>query len=238
MKDASFTFKVEALNLKYGDRQILSNLNWVWDKGVNCIGVFGKNGAGKSSLFKCMLGLEREYGGTLEFLEESLQNLDTRKRAALGLSGLEQQACLFWDMTVKDNLLAVAEFLKLSPNEQASKVVEVLEKVGLSHLEQQLAKTLSGGEQRRLEIARLLLQPPKLIILDEPFAGLDAMSIQSLLEMMQELMGQGVKIMISDHQINPLLACSDQILWIEEGKVVALESKAEFVQRPEINKLV
>lgn len=238
MEELTKIFKVNSLNLSFGERKVLSDFSWEWESQVNCIGVFGKNGAGKSSLFKCMLGLEDSYSGTLEFLGKSIHNLNTRKRAELGLSGLSQHASLFWDMSVKDNLLAITEFLKMKKIEGENKVIEVLEKVGLTPLGRQMAKTLSGGEQRRLEIARLLLQPPKLIILDEPFAGLDAMSIQSLLVIMKELMAQGVKIMISDHQINPLLACSDQILWIEQGQVMALESKSEFVDRPEIQKLV
>lgn len=189
-------------------------------------------------MFKCMLGQERHYHGSMHLFGEKLDQLKPKSRTAKGLSGLNQQATLFWDMTVYQNLLTICEFLKIEKSTQIERIDQVLERVGLRSLKEQKAKTLSGGEQRRLEIARILLQPPKLILLDEPFAGLDAMAVQSLVEMLKELMQQGVKVMLSDHQIHPLLSCSDYILWIDAGVILALEPKDDFLRRVEIKKLV
>lgn len=189
-------------------------------------------------MFKCMLGQERQYTGSMYLFGENLNPLQPKERVSKGLSGLNQQATLFWDMTVGQNLITICEFLNMKKATQTEKVQQVLARVGLEPLKNQKAKTLSGGEQRRLEIARILLQPPKLILLDEPFAGLDAMAVQSLVVILKELMQQGVKVMLSDHQIHPLLSCSDHILWLDAGAVLALESKENFLKRVEIQKLV
>lgn len=185
-----------------------------------------------------MLGQQMKYDGSMNLFGESIDKLKPKERAMKGLSGLNQQATLFWEMTVYQNLLTICEFLKIEKSLQIQKIDQALERVGLGKVKNQKAKTLSGGEQRRLEIARILLQPPKLILLDEPFAGLDAMAVQSLVEMLKELMEQGVKVMLSDHQIHPLLSCSDHILWIDSGTILALEAKDVFVNRVEIQKLV
>jgi len=227
---------IDGLNLQLGHRTILKQVSFTWSEAIPCIGVFGKNGAGKSSLFKCLLGQELRYRGSMSLFGHKLDALNLRERRNLGLAGLNQEASLFWDMTVWDNLLTITEFLRC-PSPSAL-IDSVLIRMGLQTLAQQKASTLSGGEQRRLEIARLLLHTPKLIVLDEPFAGLDAMAIQNLVHILKGLMQENVKVMLSDHQIHPLLACSDHILWLDDGQLLCLEPNALFLERNEIKALV
>ena len=217
------------LILSKSGHDILNNVKCEVAKSSS-LGLVGANGAGKSTLFKCIMGIEIPSQGEIHWQGQKLSLQNISQRRSLGLAYLAQEHWLFQDLDVLSNLKAICELLNYSKFE--ARCHEVLARVGLQDHLRQKAKTLSGGEKRRLEIARVLLENPKLILLDEPFAGLDPKAIRLLKEVIVSLHQQGIATIISDHQVTHLLEVCSSISLIHKGQNLLDCPSHEFMQHP------
>jgi len=219
--------RIEGLGLELGGKTILTGIDW--ETTTLGSGLLGPNGAGKSSLFRCIMGLQRHGEGRIYWEGSDLAGLDMGSRRKSGLAYLAQEPWLFRNLSAQDNLKAIAELLSLPRRVDGLK--ELLEKVGLRDRATHKASTLSGGEKRRLEIARVLLEDPKLIMMDEPFAGLDPRAIRVLKGLLQELKGEGIHLLISDHQVDHILEVCDEVTLMDQGRVTLRSPSGDFKQK-------
>ena len=217
------------LELSKSDQVILNDVKCEVAKNSS-VGLVGANGAGKSTLFKCIMGLEIPNKGKILWNGQSLASHNVAKRRKLGLAYLAQEHWLFQDLDVLSNLKAVCELLNYSKFE--ARCHELLSMVGLQNHQRQKVKTLSGGEKRRLEIARILLENPQLIMLDEPFAGLDPKAIRLLKEVIGNLQQSGISTLISDHQVTHLLDVCQHIQLLHKGQHLLECSATDFMNHP------
>jgi lipopolysaccharide export system ATP-binding protein len=180
------------------------------------VGLLGPNGAGKTTTFKMVLGLLRQDAGSVRF-GQLLDGLPLHKRARLGLGYLPQGASVFQGLSVEDNLLALFEALGRDRLEH--RAGELLKRFGLSHLKSHKARTLSGGERRRLEFARALCSKPDILLCDEPFAGVDPIAVRGIVGAIKDLAGSNVGILLTDHSVRDALSSCDRIYLIVEGQI-------------------
>jgi|SaaInlStandDraft_1057018.scaffolds.fasta_scaffold19684_2 lipopolysaccharide export system ATP-binding protein len=219
--------KIEGLSLELGGKLILSDLNWS-DSEVGS-GLLGPNGAGKSTLFRCVMGLQRYHEGRILWEGEDLIKKDMGERRKAGIAYLAQEPWLFSELSSLDNLRAISELLGLPATRDV--IESLLKKVGLEERSTHVASTLSGGEKRRLEIARVLLEEPKLIMMDEPFAGLDPRAIRLLKGLLESLKGDGLRLLISDHQVDHILDVCEEVTLMNQGKISLRSSSQSFKEK-------
>lgn len=192
------------------------------------VGLFGPNGAGKTSSFHIIIGFLRPDRGRIVIDREDITDLPMFLRARKGIGYLPQEPSVFRKMTVEDNLISILEFYSKSKEQIRRKVSELLEAFKLEHLAKNLAQSLSGGERRRLEIARSLLLSPRFMLLDEPFSSIDPISISELKKIILKLKENGIGIMISDHNVRESLPLCDRAYVINNGRII-LEGRPEEV---------
>ena len=227
----------------YRGRKVVDGVNFEVDLG-EVVGLLGPNGAGKTTSFKMVTGQVAPNGGTVLINSKDVAQLPMYRRARLGLGYLPQQTSVFRKLTVEQNILAILEVLpvyrslgrKLTGAERRQKTDEVLERFGLSHLRKNNASRLSGGETRRLEIARCLVCDPLVILMDEPFAGIDPHTVGEIQQIIRDLRRQGIGILITDHQVHAILSVTDRIYVIHAGKVLTHGSPQEIVRDPMVIK--
>jgi lipopolysaccharide export system ATP-binding protein len=231
--------EVRGLIKKYGRRKVVDGVNYDVDVG-EVVGLLGKNGAGKTTSFRMATGQITPNAGQVFFAGEDVTTLPMYRRARLGLGYLPQENSVFRKLTVEQNILAILEAMpkyrtlgrKLTRAERYAKTDEVLAKFGLTHLRKNNAARLSGGEKRRLEIARCLVCDPLLILLDEPFTGIDPQTIEDIQTIIRSLRGQGIGILITDHRARELLSVTDRCYLIHEGKVLTSGTSPQFIRDP------
>jgi len=194
------------------------------------VGLLGPNGAGKTTSFRCVVGLIDPDRGEVRLGERDLSGLPLFERARLGLGYLPQEPSIFRSLTVRENLLLVLESIgsKLSRSEREEKVRAQLEEFGLAHLAQARGETLSGGERRRTEIARLLLCKPQFLLFDEPFAGVDPIAVGELQKLIASLRERGLGILITDHAVRETLGACDRAVLLFEGKLLEAGTPAQI----------
>lgn len=188
------------------------------------VGLLGRNGAGKTTSFRMAIGMidaDRASGGRVVFNNQDVTSLPMYQRARLGMGYLSQEPSVFGRMTCEQNLLAILETMALSRSERRQRAHALLEQFGLLHKAKHAARTCSGGERRKLEIARALVTQPKLILLDEPFSGVDPIAVEDLQREIQSLKGRGIACLITDHNVQQTLRVCDRAYIIDEGKVFA-----------------
>ncbi len=207
--------EVKGLVKYYGDFQVLRGINLEVFSG-EITGLLGKNGAGKTTTFHCLVGLLAPDGGRIFLDGEDITLVPTHKKAAMGLVYLPQENSVFRRATVRENLLMVAKENRISIS-----VDGILKRMGIYHLKDQRADTLSGGEMRRLEIARALLLSPKFLFLDEPFSGVDPITVESLKKLIRDLARGGLGIIITDHNVEDVFSVAERAYIIDEGRVIA-----------------
>ncbi len=213
---------VDGLSLSFSGRSILKNFSLQTPSQPARLGLLGGNGCGKSTLFRCIAGLQKPDQGRILLNGINIQSMSPHERSRAGLGYLAQEPWLFQQLSCKNNLLAVAQLAELNK----PPIEELLQRFRLSHIENTPASKLSGGEKRRLELARLFLTHPKLLLLDEPFSGLDPRGADELEQMLSELLAQGLQILICDHYIERLVQTCDQLLLMHEGSIVLNEKTA------------
>ncbi len=208
----------EGLSKAYGKRSVLRNVS-VNVKGGEIVGLLGPNGAGKTTTFSIIVGLIRPDQGTVSCNGEDMTRLPMYKRARKGVTYLPQEASVFRKLTVEENLLAILETLPLSAAERRQRADRLLGELRIEQLAKNRADSLSGGERRRTEIARALVMDPLFMLLDEPFAGIDPLSVVDIQEIMLQLRSRGIGILVTDHNVRETLTICDRAYILSDGQV-------------------
>ena len=215
----------------YDGRAVVNGVDIEVRRG-EIVGLLGPNGAGKTTSFYMIVGLVRPNGGRVFFDGVETTNEPMYKRARMGMGYLPQEESIFRKLTVRENILAVMETQDFSPAERESQCQQLLEKFGIDHVANNLALTLSGGEKRRLTIARSLVTEPKLIMLDEPFSGVDPLAVEDIQKIILMLKRVGLAILITDHNVRETLGIVDRAYLIHEGRVLLQGTREYIVNHP------
>jgi lipopolysaccharide export system ATP-binding protein len=211
--------EAEDLVKSYGGRRVVDEVNLHVKRG-EVVGLLGPNGAGKTTTFYMAVGLVKPDSGHIHFEGRDVTRTPMYKRARLGMGYLSQEPSVFRKLTVEENVLAILETLDLSEDEGSHRLEELLDELGMAKLRNQKAYTLSGGERRKLEITRALVRNPSMIMLDEPFSGVDPLAVHDIQEIMVGLKERGLGILLTDHNVRETLAVVDRAYLMYEGKVL------------------
>jgi lipopolysaccharide export system ATP-binding protein len=209
----------EGLVKAYGGRTVVRGVSLEVAAG-EIVGLLGPNGAGKTTVFSMVVGLVRPDQGRVRLGERDVTDLPMYRRARAGVSYLPQEPSVFRKMTVEENLLAILETLALAPEERAERCRALLQEFGLSELARDRAYTLSGGERRRVEIARSLVLSPYFLLLDEPFAGIDPIAVLDIQKIVRRLASSGIGVLITDHNVRETLSIVDRAYIISGGEIL------------------
>ena len=228
--------EAEGLVKRYRGRTVVKGVS-IQARCGEIVGILGPNGAGKTTSFYMIVGLVRPNAGKVVFRGEDITNLPVYIRARRGLGYLAQEASVFRKLSVEDNVMAILESMRLSRAERRTRCEELLESLRLTHVAKQKAYTLSGGERRKLEIARALVRRPTILMLDEPFSGVDPLAVHDIQEIVKGLRSQGLGIIITDHNVRETLAVVDRAYLIYEGTVLREGSSDFLVNDQEARKL-
>jgi len=213
------TLSTQGLIKKYGRRAVDNDVSLTVEQG-EIVGLLGPNGAGKTTTFYMITGMIRPDKGSVQLGDRKLTKLPMYRRARLGVGYLSQEPSVFRKLTVAQNLMAILQMLPMSQKERYEKMNKLLEEFSISHLARQKANTLSGGERRRVEIARALVTDPKFILLDEPFAGIDPIAVQDIQDIVQNLKERGIGVLITDHNVHETLAITDRAYLLFDGAIL------------------
>ena len=221
---------LEAKNLvkRYGGRAVVDNVSVTVNQG-EIVGLLGRNGAGKTTTFRMTIGMIAPDAGRVVFDGIDVSKMPMFKRARRGMGYLSQEPSIFQRLTVRDNLLAILETMNLSRQVRRERCEALLEQFGLMVVQHQLARTLSGGERRKLEIARALVTNPTMILLDEPFSGVDPIAVEDLQREIRGLKDRGISILLTDHNVRETLSVTDRSYIIDNGKVLREGSPKQLV---------
>ena len=236
--------RLEALNLEksYGSRTVVHDVSIAVQKG-EVVGLLGPNGAGKTTSFYMIVGLVRADSGRITIDGKSVTNLPIHRRSRLGLSYLPQEASIFRKLNVEDNVRAVLELQRddkdqpLGEAEIEKRLVDLLQELRVLHLRKSPAVALSGGERRRVEIARALATQPRFILLDEPFAGIDPIAVIEIQRIIGFLKARGIGVLITDHNVRETLGICDHACIISEGRVLAQGTPLEIVENADVRRV-
>ena len=211
--------KAERLSKSYRERKVVNNLSMEIHRG-EVVGLLGPNGAGKTTTFYIMVGLIKADGGRIFLNSEEITHYPMYIRARKGIGYLPQEPSIFRKLNVEENLLAILETLGIPPAEQRQRAEALLEELGVAHLAKSKAFTLSGGERRRVEIARALVTSPSFILLDEPFTGIDPKAIADIQTIICRLKEKGIGILVTDHNVRETLQITDRAYIISDGRIL------------------
>ncbi|MCD6304181.1 MAG: LPS export ABC transporter ATP-binding protein [Planctomycetes bacterium] len=212
---------LEAKNLlkRYGGRAVVDHVSFHVAQG-EIVGLLGRNGAGKTTTFRMVIGMITPDGGETIFDGVPVTRMPMYKRARRGMGYLSQEPSVFQRLTVRQNIMAIMETMNLPRKVRHQRCDELLEQFGLTGIGRQLARTLSGGERRKLEIARALVTNPTMILLDEPFSGVDPIAVEDLQREIASLKDRGISILLTDHNVRETLSVTDRSYIIDSGKVL------------------
>ena len=236
--------KLEARHLKkfYGSREVVKDVSLTVRKG-EVVGLLGPNGAGKTTSFYMIVGLLRASAGDITIDGQSVEHMPIHKRAQLGLSYLPQEASIFRKLNVQDNVRAVLELQQdaqgkpLSEAQIQARLTDLLKELRVEHLRASSALSLSGGERRRVEIARALATNPRFILLDEPFAGIDPIAVIEIQRIINFLKDRGIGVLITDHNVRETLGICDHAYIISDGHVLAQGTPSEIVDNVDVRRV-
>ncbi|MGJ8653291.1 MAG: LPS export ABC transporter ATP-binding protein [Opitutaceae bacterium] len=233
MVDTTVTPKIETQNLvkEFGKRRVVNGVNINVSAG-EIVGLLGPNGAGKTTTFYMVVGLIAATSGQVYLNEDELTPLPMYRRARRGIGYLPQEASVFRKMTVEQNIRAIAETLPMTKTERNACVKQHLEELGLTHLAKQKAYTLSGGERRRLEISRALVTEPKFLLMDEPFSGVDPISVSEVQKIIRQLKERGIGVLITDHNVRETLSIVDRAYLLHQGEVLCEGTSDYLINDP------
>jgi lipopolysaccharide export system ATP-binding protein len=218
--------RTENLKKRYKGRQVVSDVSFEVNSG-EIVGLLGPNGAGKTTSFYMTVGLVQPNDGRIFLDDTDVTKWPMYKRARAGMGYLPQETSVFRKLTVRDNLLLVLELAGKSREEQENKVKELAEELSISHILESVAGVLSGGERRRVEIARAMATEPKFILLDEPFAGIDPKTIEEIQSILFQLKARGIGILITDHNVAATLRITDRNYILVDGAIIAKGTGSE-----------
>ncbi|MCP3914909.1 MAG: LPS export ABC transporter ATP-binding protein [bacterium] len=228
--------EVTGLVKSYGGRRVVDNVHFRVDAG-EIVGLLGPNGAGKTTSFRMTVGLVEPDAGKVLLNGKNCTRLPMFKRARHGMGYLPQETSVFRLMSVRDNLVAVLEAMPLSRRERLAEVDRLLGELELAHLAKSRADTLSGGERRRLELARSLATRPAILLLDEPFAGVDPINVEEIQGLIGQLREQGIGILITDHNVRETLASTDRAYIIHQGQILREGNAEALITDPRVREV-
>jgi len=229
-----FLVRTEKLVKKYRGKAVVNGVD-IHVRPGEIVGLLGPNGAGKTTTFYMVVGLIHPTAGEVFFGERNVAGMPMYQRARMGLGYLSQEPSIFRKLTVQENVMAILETLPISGRERRRRLDHLLDELKISHLAKQRAYTLSGGERRRLEITRALVTNPKLILLDEPFSGVDPLAVYEVQEIIKELREKGLGVLITDHNVRETLSVVDRAYLMCEGKVLR-EGTSTFLVEDEVSR--
>jgi lipopolysaccharide export system ATP-binding protein len=230
------SLSAENLQKTYGRRRVVDDVSLSVNEG-EVVGLLGANGAGKTTTFYMMTGLEATERGKISLNNSDVTKLPMYLRARLGVGYLPQEPSIFRRMSAEQNILAVLETLKTSRAKRFERLEELLEEFHITHVRKTRGDSLSGGERRRVEIARCLATNPNFILLDEPFAGIDPIAIDDIREIILYLRGRGIGILITDHNVRETLGVTDRAYIMAEGKIFRAGKPNELVEDEEVRRI-
>jgi lipopolysaccharide export system ATP-binding protein len=231
------TLRATGLVKSYKSRQVVRDLSLEVSKG-EVVGLLGPNGAGKTTAFYMIVGLVPCEAGTISLDELDLTHLPMHRRAQLGLGYLPQEASVFRKLSVEDNVQAVLETRRdLDPPGREQRLEELLEELRIGHVRKNLGLSLSGGERRRVEIARALAAEPGFILLDEPFAGVDPLSVLDIQRIIRELTARNIGVLITDHNVRETLGVCGRAYIVNQGSVMASGTAEEILANPQVREV-
>ncbi|QDV05474.1 Lipopolysaccharide export system ATP-binding protein LptB [Planctomycetes bacterium Poly30] len=227
---------VRGLVKSYKGRRVVDGVGFHVEPG-EIVGLLGPNGAGKTTSFRMTVGVVVPDEGTVTLGGKDCTKLPMFRRARLGMGYLPQESSVFRQMTVKDNVLAVLEALPLGRRERHSEAERLLKELELFHLAASRSDTLSGGERRRLELARSLATRPSILLLDEPFAGVDPINVEEIQGLIQQLRDQGIGILITDHNVRETLQSTERAYIIHQGQILREGTAEELIADPKVREV-
>jgi lipopolysaccharide export system ATP-binding protein len=227
---------VDAIGKSFGDRPVVKSVSLRLKRG-EVAGLLGPNGAGKTTCFYMITGLVAADYGSIYLDGEDITSQPMFQRARMGVGYLPQEASIFRGMTVEQNVMAVVEMRQKNQRKAREHVTEILEELRITHIRKSPAVALSGGERRRVEIARALASEPSFMLLDEPFAGIDPLAISDIREVVSYLKNRGIGILITDHNVRETLQMVDRASIIHAGEVLFEGSPQEIVDNPEVRRV-
>ena len=228
--------RVNSLQKRYKSRTVVHDVSFQVGSG-EVVGLLGPNGAGKTTCFYMIVGLVKADGGSIHLDGTDLTHWPIHKRAHQGLSYLPQENSVFRKLSVSENIMAVLELQKLGKAEMDRRLDELLDELNIGHLRNATAMSLSGGERRRVEIARALATRPRLILLDEPFAGVDPIAVIDIQKIINYLKARGIGVLITDHNVRETLGICDHACIINAGEVLAGGKPVDIVQNEQVRQI-
>jgi lipopolysaccharide export system ATP-binding protein len=234
MNSEEFLVNAEGLTKAYRGKRVVNGVD-IRIRPGEIVGLLGPNGAGKTTTFYMITGLVRPTAGTVKFRGRDITGRPMYQRARMGMGYLAQEPSIFRKLTVEQNVMAILETLDISRKERRHRLTKLLEELDITHVRKQKAMTLSGGERRRLEITRALVTDPSMILLDEPFSGVDPIAVSDVQNIVRNLKNRGLGILITDHNVRETLEIVDRAYLICEGKVLR-EGTGDFLINDEMSK--
>jgi lipopolysaccharide export system ATP-binding protein len=219
----------EGLVKSYGRRRVVDDVSLTLRQG-EVVGLLGPNGAGKTTTFYMIVGMIRPDAGSVHLDDTPIHHMPMYRRARLGIGYLSQEASVFRKLSVEDNLMAILETLPVPPEERLRRRENLLAELGIEHVRKNLGHQLSGGERRRVEIARALTSKPRFILLDEPFAGIDPIAVGDVQAIIGQLKEMGLGILITDHNVRETLSITDRSYILFEGRIIRAGTAEELVR--------
>jgi lipopolysaccharide export system ATP-binding protein len=228
--------EVRGLVKSFGKRRVVDGVSFQVHAG-EIVGLLGSNGAGKTTSFRMTVGLTRPEAGHVLLVGKECSRLPMYKRARLGMGYLPQERSIFQRLLVRDNLLAVLEAMPYSRAQRHSEAKRLMEELEIDHLHDAVAETLSGGERRRLELARALATKPLILLLDEPFAGVDPIAVEEIQTLVQRLRAKNIGVLITDHNVRETLQSTDRAYIIHQGSILREGKPRELVDDPRVREV-
>jgi len=229
--------RAEGLAKRYGKRTVITDLSLELSSG-EVLGLLGPNGAGKTTAFYMIVGLVPADAGRIWFDDTDMTHMPMHKRARLGIGYLPQEASVFRKLSVQDNVLAILETrADLDRAGREARLEEILEELRIAHVRDSLGMALSGGERRRVEIARALAAEPRFMLLDEPFAGVDPLSVLDIQRIIRELTAKGIGVLITDHNVRETLGVCDRACIVSAGTVIAAGNAEEILANAQVREV-
>ena len=226
----------KSISKEYRSKIVVDSVSLEVNQG-EIVGLLGPNGAGKTTSFYIIVGLIQPNGGKIFLCSENITALPMYKRARKGIGYLAQEASVFRNLSVEDNLYAILESQNLSKEEQYKKAEKLLNEFGLQEVRKNLGRVLSGGERRRTEIARALATDPKFVLLDEPFAGVDPVAVEEIQNIISTLKKKNIGILITDHNVTETLSITDRAYLMFEGRLLKSGTAEELSSDPQVRKV-
>ncbi len=228
--------KAENIVKVYGGRRVVDGVSITVGEG-EVVGLLGPNGAGKTTSFYILVGMIRADSGSVFVSDKNVSSMPMYRRAQLGIGYLSQESSIFRKLSVEDNIMAILQTRKMSRSQRRERMDHLMEEFKISHLRKHKAYTLSGGERRRLEIARALTTEPRFLLLDEPFAGIDPIAVEDIQSVIFNLRDKGMGILITDHSVRETLATTNRAYIMFEGRILVEGPAAHLAQDEEARRI-